>query len=182
MGTLYFIDESHIDESILARMYGHGEVGAPVFSFAHRVSKKSWSLLMCVSFTHGIHHYEIVDTSNKGIDGNRFADYLRRLAETLPPIHVVVMDNASIHKDPHAQRALCETQMIFVYQSPYSPDLNPIEFVFGLIKCIVKRYEWSSDNLVKIIEDTIATITIEKVQSYYYHCRRLWDSDNDILS
>ena len=40
---------------------------------------------------------------------------------------VIVMDNASFHKNDKIRKAIQEAACILEFQPPYSPDLNPIE-------------------------------------------------------
>ena len=53
---------------------------------------------------------------------------------------VVIMDNASIHH-VHGVTDLIENQAgaRLLFLPPYSPDLNPIEEVFGQVKAIIKK-------------------------------------------
>ena len=68
------------------------------------------------------------------------ADQIIRLCEQLPPVPVptvVVLDNASIHTSTEAkaaQPALRARRTVLYYLPPYSPELNPIEPIFGAIK------------------------------------------------
>lgn len=55
------------------------------------------------------------------------------LAE-LPPNQVIIMDNARIHKNIRTREIIEKAGHILQYLPPYSPDLNPIEKTFGLIK------------------------------------------------
>ena len=45
-----------------------------------------------------------------------------------------VMDNAPIHKSKKASRCFREEQVDVLFLPTYSPDLNPIETVFGIYK------------------------------------------------
>ncbi len=47
---------------------------------------------------------------------------------------VVVMDNFSSHKSKYVMEKAKELDIYFVYLPPYSPDLNPIEFIWKSIK------------------------------------------------
>lgn len=44
------------------------------------------------------------------------------------------MDNASIHKSPKIREAIEKAGCKLVYQPPYSPDLNPTEHFWALLK------------------------------------------------
>jgi transposase len=56
-----------------------------------------------------------------------------------PGYSVLVMDNASIHRSPRV-RHLCAAFGVFLeYLPPYSPDFNPIEKSFKVLKSWIKR-------------------------------------------
>jgi len=56
------------------------------------------------------------------------------LLPELPPNQVIIMDNARIHKSAKTKELIEEAGHILLYLPPYSPDFNPIEKTFGLIK------------------------------------------------
>jgi isftu1 transposase len=47
------------------------------------------------------------------------------------PNSVVVMDNARFHKSPQLQTLFDKYQCQLMFLPPYSPDLNPIENMWG---------------------------------------------------
>jgi transposase len=52
---------------------------------------------------------------------------------------VLILDNASLHHGGRVAR-LCEDQgVLLIYLPPYSPDMNPIEKVFSVLKSQLKR-------------------------------------------
>ena len=48
------------------------------------------------------------------------------------------MDNASIHYQSHSKEYFAEINNV-IFNSPYSPDGNPIEQCFAIIKNTVKK-------------------------------------------
>jgi hypothetical protein len=63
---------------------------------------------------------------------------------------------------------------------PYSPDLNPIELSFSIIKQRLKREERTLMALSKLPDDspvyshlfrTVYSITSEEAQSFFRHCQ-----------
>ena len=76
---------------------------------------------------------------------------------------VVIIDNASIHhsKDFEARKAVWEDQNVFLYfLPPYSPELNLIEMLWGMIKyhwLPIAAYE-SYETLVQHVESIITQI------------------------
>lgn len=60
------------------------------------------------------------------MDGLAFETYVKtQLAPALDPGTVVILDNLSTHKNPHAAQALKDKGCWFLFLPPYSPDLNP---------------------------------------------------------
>lgn len=61
---------------------------------------------------------------------------------------VVLSDNASAHMSDEVEVAIAETGVILVYGVPFSPPLNPIEYLFSQYKAYLKNndrrmlYDW----------------------------------------
>lgn len=65
------------------------------------------------------------------------------LLPELPSNSVLVMDNATFHKRQDVQDLITEQGHDILWLPPYSPDLNPIEQVWGQIKGL--RQDWRLD-------------------------------------
>ena len=55
------------------------------------------------------------------------------------PCSVVVMDNATIHRDPRVEAAIENAGGVIKYLPAYSPDLMPAELVFSKVKAHLRR-------------------------------------------
>ena len=53
---------------------------------------------------------------------------------------VVIMDNASTHMSHEVKDMVQRCGVLLLYTSPYSPDLSPIEYGFGIYKSYLKRF------------------------------------------
>jgi transposase len=76
-----------------------------------------------------------VRTAWDPVNTDRFAAWVRRgLAPKLRPGDVVVLDNLWAHKRPLVRELIEARGATLVFLPPYSPDLNPIEAAWSLIK------------------------------------------------
>jgi transposase len=69
------------------------------------------------------------------------------LIPKLPQRSVVVMDNASFHKQLEMQEALEAEGHTLLYLPPYSPDLNPIEHTWAQVKSLRRKLGCSVDEV-----------------------------------
>lgn len=61
------------------------------------------------------------------------------LVPELRPGQVVVMDNYCIHKTDETQQIIKKAGCKILFLPPYSPDLNPIEHFWALIKARIRK-------------------------------------------
>lgn len=61
------------------------------------------------------------------------------LIPKLPPLSVVIMDNATFHKGEAMKQSIQKAGHTLLYLPPYSPDLNPIEKKWAHAKAIRRR-------------------------------------------
>jgi putative transposase len=74
-------------------------------------------------------------------------------------IIVLVLDNSRAHHSNKAVTRAKELDIILVFLPPYSPDLNPVEFMWKTIKREVSiRFIQSKEQLRNIIEKEFTRI------------------------
>ncbi len=66
------------------------------------------------------------------------------------------MDNASFHKDPKIRAAIEGAGCFLEYLPPYSPDFNPIEKQWGVIKDKLRKILNYKQNLWESLDSVIA--------------------------
>ena len=69
------------------------------------------------------------------------------LSPKLPERSVIVMDNATFHKQSDMQKAIADAGHTLLYLPPYSPDLNPIESKWAQAKALRRKIGGSIDAL-----------------------------------
>jgi transposase len=80
------------------------------------------------------------------------------------------MDNAIIHKTKDFYNYLKEKNMHILYNAPYHSELNPIEYVFSLLKKIIsKNISKSKEDIIKSILILKNTITPKTLNNIFNH-------------
>jgi transposase len=73
------------------------------------------------------------------INGAAFRAYVEQvLVPTLRSGDIVILDNLGSHKVAGVREAIEAAGASMMYLPPYSPDLNPIEQVFGKLKALLR--------------------------------------------
>jgi len=88
------------------------------------------------------------------------------------------MDNARIHKDRRTLSMIKARGYRVKFLPPYSPDLNPIELSFSVIKSFIKRYnvlgrdEKDGDDryVYEHLLDCAYAINSDDAKGFFHHC------------
>jgi transposase len=79
-----------------------------------------------------------------------FIAYIEQnLIKSLEKGQIVVMDNASFHKDPKIKTLIESVGCKLIYLPPYSPDLNPIEKFWATLKKVVRKMRVNMEELLQ---------------------------------
>ena len=108
------------------------------------------------------------------------ADFLKILINQSPQCAIFVLDNARIHCTNEIEELIKNSGRTFIYSSPYSPDLNPIEFVFGWIKNTIKIHNYSIYNVVDVIENQLNKLDFNIMYGFISICQKRWKDNNYI--
>jgi len=77
------------------------------------------------------------------------------LVVSLKKGQVVVMDNAAIHKVKRVREIIGEAGCSLMYLPPYSPDFNPIENYWAVMKSHIRKIRDKFDNIDAAIDETL---------------------------
>jgi len=137
---LVFLDESGANERTGDRRYGWSPIGLTCAQSRPIKRSERWSILPALTID-GYLDYII---HQGAITADLFVEFIEE--KVLPhcspypgPRSVLILDNASIHKDLRLQRLCNEAGVLLRFLPPYSPDYNPIEATFGDLKTWIKR-------------------------------------------
>lgn len=109
----------------------------------------------------------VTDTVNK----NAFLAFLETLLPTLATGSVLVMDNWTVHHGDDVRDLVKVCGCELLYLPTYSPDLNPIEYLFAKVKAFVKSLRPdTTDKLINAFCDAVKTVSPQNVLNAFKHC------------
>ena len=109
-------------------------------AFSHRKSYKGQkhTVIGAISID-GLVCIKAIKDSMKGENFETFVS--KNLCPKLSKGKVVVMDNLKIHKSEKVQQMITDTGAKPLYLPRYSPDFNPIEMLWSVLKSFIRRFK-----------------------------------------
>lgn len=113
----------------------------------------------------GVINYEL---KRKGIKGDQFRDFINNLV--LPHTKdALLMDNATIHKTKTFTEDMKKQNVKLIYNVPYSPQFNPIEYMFNPLKMNMKNEFIGSEKELIAYLDKFCEETKKKGLNGYFN-------------
>lgn len=105
------------------------------------------------------------------VNTNVFSHYLEHiLCPQLKPGQILVLDNYPVHKASIVRDLLNQRDCKLLLLPTYSPDLNPIEMLFGKLKQILKRVSASTpESLSLAIHNALKQVTLQDLIAWFRH-------------
>ena len=85
----------------------------------------------------------------------------KMLIPSLKTGQVVVMDNAAFHKSPKIKEIIEKAGCSLIYLPPYSPDFNPIENYWAVIKKHLKKIRDKFENFFDALDHVLQNKTFQ---------------------
>ena len=124
------IDESGFNK-LIQKSKGLSKRGSTIHCPVTSVKNINVSLLMAITTEKIIHHKELTDSVN----GDIFFSFIKDVINTLTEEgYIFLFDNVSFHKKKEMLEYIIEKGHKYMFTPSYSPNLNPIENVFGIVK------------------------------------------------
>ncbi|ETV66706.1 hypothetical protein H257_16916 [Aphanomyces astaci] len=138
---LVFVDETSKDGRDALRKYAWSKRNTNAI-VALPFSRGQWVSALAAFSTGGFLSWDYVDGK---FDRDRFHKVMtdRILSYLNPwplPRSILILDNAKIHMYKELQNAVLSTGALLLFLPPYSPQLNPIEVGFSLLKRWINKY------------------------------------------
>ena len=67
----------------------------------------------------------------------------------------MILDNASIHRSSKVRELIEQAGCYLIYLPPYSPDLNPIENYWAVLKTHIKKLRHKFDDIIDAIDQAL---------------------------
>jgi len=106
------------------------------------------------------------------VDRRAFEAYVaHRLAPTLQPGQIVVVDNLRAHHSERARATIAARGAALWFLPAYSPDLTPIEEAFSKLKALLRRARArTAEALSAAIWTALQAITPTDATGWFRHC------------
>jgi transposase len=159
------------------RNYGHALRGERAVEFSRYLETANVTVNLMASMA-GVCYANTVDGPADTVD---FLNFFEEAYNSIDPItnepclkaeDIIVMDNAPTHHNAGGQilsEFLQQLGIELVYMPAYSPDFNPVEYVFGKLRTLMK-YQFideTSRNLKESLYLAIAHISAGDMAGYY---------------
>ena len=131
------IDETACNERTGDRKYGWSPIGSPMELVYSMKRSERWKILPAIT----VGGYLAFTMIQGAVTAEIFETFLQDcvLSYCIPGYLVLVMDNASIHRSQRVKDLCADFGVQLEYLPPYSPDYNPIEKSFKVLKSWIKR-------------------------------------------
>ena len=137
------------------------------------------TLMLCIQNieNRGVIHYELIEG---GMKTKNFHNFLTNLKLPTSEKYHLIMDNLPVHKSKQSCiklkltpiKELLESKNIeVIFLPPYTPEMNPVECCFNLIRQWVEKNKPRTYEKLKAVVDKIINILNEKdLTEYFRHC------------
>ena len=146
------MDESGIEEP-LYRPFGRAPRGTQVYGEVSGRTTYCLSLIAALNQSHLLAPMRYEGYCDTEVFNAWVA---QALLPSLKPGQTVIMDNASFHKSSHTQQLIASKDCTLKYLPTYSPDLNPIETHWAILKARLRKHAVPTQSLEQAIDQVFA--------------------------
>ena len=122
---------------------------------------------MCITKNNYI-DFTLVEGSLKS---DKFINFMNKIKTNTKNKLTFLLDNASIHKSKKFNKFSNDNKLKLIYNVPYHSHLNPIEYVFSLLRRELLNGDTGSlEKIGKIISNFKKTIEIKTINNIFNKC------------
>lgn len=165
---LVFLDETGSNIT-MTRRRARSRRGCPVYAPVPLGRGKNLTVVGAVRADGGLVAWRTMDGA---MTGDRFLAFVvEALIPALRQGDVLVMDNLSAHKTKAVRAALAAAGLCVLYLPRYSPEFNPIELCWSVVKARLRGVAARTrDALRAAVAAALAQVRTESVERWIRHC------------
>jgi len=154
--------------------YGYAKRGVRIGVPLTRYRKAKVTLILAIG-SGGVQHYALFHGS---VDAKTFAKFVTEIPKLAHQRHLL-MDNVAFHKSQCVVDAMIDRDMVALFNAPYTPEWNPVEYVFSKVKRIFMRgrHPVDQEDRDAYIEERVSValeaVTEQDTLNCFMHCWRI---------
>jgi transposase len=156
------IDETYFDVSMYPK-YGYSKRGNRLRCAKSFTRRQKFSVIMAIS-SNGVIDWAI---HKSNINKDTFSKFLR-LLKIPHGCKYLLLDNVAFHRSQIVKQDIINAGLTAIYTPPYSPQFNPIEHVFSMIKQKMQHIEIT----IETLSNQFQLFRNQNFLSIYLHCWR----------
>jgi transposase len=170
------LDETSIPLN-MTLSYGRSRSGTRVIKKTNKYPYKRFNLLCAISADKVI-GWKLYPERKGGVKTNDILEFYDEFIKDKYKNHLVIMDNAVIHKSKIIKETIENSKNELLYSVPYHPETNSIEEFFSQLKHYIKKESPNTyEEIDKVIKDILANkITQEHLINYLKHSYKICKS------
>jgi transposase len=155
--------------------YGRSKTGTRAIYKTNKYPFKRYNMLCAISANKVI-GYVLYKDLICGVKTQNIIDFYNEVIKDKYKDHLIIMDNAVIHKSKIVRQTIEESGNHLLYSVPYHPETNAIEEFFSQLKHYIKKESPNTyDDIQLVIKDIIKNkITKEHLTNYLKHSFRMY--------
>ncbi len=161
LSNIISIDETSIDTHI-SNDYGWSKKGKRIIKINKNL-KVRYTVISAISNKKILLNKIIKGSANAVI----FVNFIKELIELIDPNNQILLDNARIHHAKLLKDYMKTQPNKFIYNVPYSPEYNPIEKVFSMVKNTLKNTNYTNNTIKYYINKAFASINSNNLDNFY---------------
>ena len=170
------LDETSIPLN-MTLSYGRSRSGTRVIKKTNKYPYKRFNLLCAISAKKVI-GWKLYPERKGGVKTDDILAFYDEFIKDKYKNHLVIMDNAVIHKSKIIRETIENSKNDLLYSVPYHPETNSIEEFFSQLKHYIKKESPNTyEEIDKVIKDILANkITKEHFTNYLKHSYKIYKS------
>ena len=161
----------------MTNSYGRSRSGTRVIKKTNKYPYKRFNMLCAISADKVV-GWKLYPERKGGIKTKDILEFYDEFIKDKYNNHLIIMDNAVIHKSKIIRETIEGNKNILLYSVPYHPETNSIEEFFSQLKHYIKKESPNTyDDIDKTIKNILENkITKEHLTNYLKHSYKIYKS------